>query len=75
MQKETYVDNDGTEQVSVHCWSNATVESYFKLMKHGRFKAGRVSPRMFVLNQLKFVNVKTQSVSVGMSRQSMPYSN
>ena len=58
MQKQTYVDDDGTEQVSVQCRSNATVESYFKSVKHGRFKAGRVSPRMFVLNQLKFVNGK-----------------
>jgi len=60
MQKKIYVDDDGTEIVMLQCQSNATVENYFKSVKHGCFKAGRVSPRMFVLKQLKFTNGKVK---------------
>jgi len=57
MQKDTHVDHDGTATVTLQCRSNTTVENYFKLVKHGCFKEGRVSPRMFVLTQSKFINV------------------
>ena len=69
MQKETHIDDDRIEHVSANCRSNATVESYFKSVKHGRFKASRVSPRMFVLNQSKFVNGKLKEACLPLRKR------